>query len=44
MKNGTMFASLVDYEDKSFYDGHKNIMYDTLYDKGEYEIVSAFND
>ena len=36
MKNGTMFASLVDYEDKSFYDGHKNIMYDTLYDKGEY--------
>ena len=42
MKNGTMFASLADYEDKSFYDAHKNIMYDTLYDKGEYEIVSAF--
>ncbi len=40
MKNGTMFASLADYEDKSFYDAHKNIMYDTLYDKGEYEIVS----
>mgnify|MGYP000103752768 FL=1 len=42
MKNGTMFASLADYEDKSFYDAHKNIMYDTLYDKGEYEIVYAF--
>ena len=42
MKNGTMFASLADYEDKNFYDAHKNIMYDTLYDKGEYEIVSAF--
>ena len=42
MKNGTMFASLADYEDKSFYDAHKNIMYDTLYDNGEYEIVSAF--
>ena len=23
MKNGTMFASLADYEDKSFYDAHK---------------------
>ena len=42
MKNGTMFASLADYEDKNFYDAHKNIMYDTLYDKGEYEIVYAF--
>lgn len=42
MKNGSMFAVLAKYEKRDFYEGHKKINYDTLYDKGEYEIISAF--
>ncbi len=42
MKDGTMFAALADYEDRAFYETHKNIKYDTLYDEGEYEIIAAF--
>lgn len=42
MKNGSMFAVLTSYADKSFYETHKKIEYDTLYDKGKYEIISVF--
>ena len=42
MKDGTMFAALADYENRAFYETHKNIKYDTLYNKGEYEIIAAF--
>ena len=37
-----MFAHLEDYEDEDFYKKHKIIEFDTLYEKGQYEIVSVF--
>lgn len=42
MKDGTMFAPLLKYKDRSFYDTHKEIIFNTLYDAGEYEIIAAF--
>lgn len=42
MKSGIMFAGLLDYKDKEFYEKHKIIDFDTLYESGKYEIVSAF--
>lgn len=42
MKNGSMFAALADYVKKDFYEQHKIIYYDTLYEKGEYEVIAAF--
>jgi len=41
MKNKTMFYELLNYQDKSFYEEHKNITFDTLYGRGEYEIVAV---
>ncbi len=42
MKNGTMFADLLDYSRSEFYKEHQTIEYYTLSGKGEYEIISAF--
>ena len=41
MKNRTMFGSLKDYKDSSFYEEHKYIEFDTIYEKATYEIVSV---
>ena len=41
MKNRTMFGSLKDYKDSSFYDEHKYIEFDTIYKKATYEIISV---
>lgn len=43
MKNGSMFAILTDFEDEKFYSKHKEILYDTLYERGKYQIISAFS-
>lgn len=42
MKNGTMFAPLLGYKDKSFWEAHKIINFDTLYEENEYEVIGAF--
>ncbi len=42
MKSGLMFAHLEDFEDKDFYQKHKTIQFDTLYEKREYEVVAVF--
>ncbi len=42
MKNGAMFASLVEYEDEEYYREHPVIRFDTLYDQCEYEIIAVF--
>lgn len=42
MKDGSMFAALAEYEKQEFYDEHKLIKYDTLYDTGKYEIMAVF--
>jgi len=42
MKNGTMFASLIEYEDEDYYREHPVICFDTLHDQHEYEIIAVF--
>lgn len=42
MNNGTMFADLCEYEDESFYESHRFIQFDTLYEEGKYEILAVF--
>lgn len=42
MKSGMMFAHLLDYESVGFYQKHKTVQFDTLYEKREYEVVAAF--
>ena len=42
MKNQTMFGSLKQYRNKSYYDAHPTITFNTLYERGEYEIFGAF--
>ena len=42
MKSGMMFAHLLDYQNKEFYEKHKIITFDTLREAGEYEVVAAF--
>ena len=42
MKNGTMFATIVNYADEAFWQEHPLINFDTLYEYGTYEVVAAF--
>lgn len=42
MKNGTMFSSLVNYADRSYFEEHPIIAFDTLYGFGEYQVIAAF--
>lgn len=41
MKNGTMFGSLKKYNEKSFYEEHQIIEFDTIYEKAEYQIIAV---
>lgn len=41
MKNGTMFGSLKLYQEKSYYDEHQIIKFDTLYEESEYQIIAV---
>lgn len=41
MKDRTMFGSLREYKEKSFYETHKYIQFDTIYEKEKYEIISV---
>jgi len=42
MKNGKMFGSLDKYKDEAYFREHPVIRFDTLYERGEYEIVAVF--
>ena len=42
MRNGSMFADICKYADKSFYEDHKTIKFDTLSTLGEYDVVAVF--
>ncbi|MCR5508434.1 MAG: class B sortase [Lachnospiraceae bacterium] len=44
MKDGSMFASLISYQNKAYYDEHPVIRYDTADEIREYEIMSVFYD
>ena len=41
MKNGTMFGSLKRYNEKSFYEKHQIIKFDTIYEEVEYQIIAV---
>lgn len=40
--DGSMFGSLKNYKRESYYKEHPIIKFDTLYENGEYEIISVF--
>ena len=42
MRNGSMFADICKYTDKSFYKEHNTIKFDTLSSLGEYEVIAVF--
>jgi sortase B len=43
MKNGTMFSSLVKYANKSYFEDHPIIRFDTFGGFGEYQVIAAFS-
>lgn len=42
MQSGRMFGQLDKYKDKSFYEKHPYISFDTIYEKGTYQIMYVF--
>lgn len=43
MKSGKMFGSLRKYQDEEYYLEHSTIQFDTIYEKGTYEIMYVFH-
>ncbi len=41
MKNGEMFGGLLNYQNEAFYEANPEFSFDTIYEKGEYEIVGV---
>lgn len=44
MKNNTMFGSILNYKDQSYWELHPVIHFDTLHEKQDYEVLAAFYD
>lgn len=44
MKNGTMFREILQYANKSYWQEHPMIKFNTLYEQGEYDVLAAFYD
>lgn len=42
MNDGSMFMGLMKYRNKSFWEGHKMITFDTLTDRHQYEVIAVF--
>ncbi|HKM33692.1 MAG TPA: class B sortase [Lachnospiraceae bacterium] len=42
MQSGRMFGQLVKYSSEDFYKEHKYIQFDTIYEKGTYEVMFVF--
>jgi len=42
MRIGTMFADLLEYENQEWFEKHKFIYFNTLYEDATYEVISAF--
>lgn len=43
MKSGKMFGDLDKYKSESYYKEHPTIQFDTIYEKGVYEVMYVFN-
>ena len=41
MKSGMMFGELKKYLDEDFYNAHKTIEFNTLYERGVYEVIEV---
>ena len=37
-----LFTGLMKYRNKSFWEGHKTIIFDTLTDRHQYEVIAVF--
>lgn len=44
MPSGTMFRSLLKYEQKNYWQEHPTITFDTIYEEQEFEVLAAFYD
>ena len=44
MKDGSMFASLISYQDRSYFEAHPKVRFDTTDEVREYEVMSVFYD
>lgn len=44
MANGTMFHTLMSYDQQAFWEEHPTVKYTTLYEERTYEIIAAFYD
>lgn len=42
MNDGSMFTGLMKYRNKSFWEGNKTIIFDTLTDRHQYEVIAVF--
>lgn len=42
MKDGSMFAPLLSYKNRSFYESHRYIQFDTLFSRNAYEVIAVF--
>jgi len=42
MKSGQMFGGLTAYKSESFFESHKLVRFDTIYEKGMYEVAFVF--
>ena len=42
MNDGSMFAGLMKFKDKSFWEKHKTVSFDTLTDRQTYEVLAVF--
>ena len=44
MRSGKMFGTLKSYKDETFYKKHPQLQFDTLYEKGTYDIMYVFSE
>ena len=44
MKSGKRFGSLDEYKSSKYFEKHPIIKFDTLYEKGEYQVMYVFNE
>lgn len=44
MLDGSMFRTLLNYQEKTYWQNHPTIIFNTLYEEQEYEVLAAFYD